>query len=84
MSFPLNFICFSKYGGGNNVRIWYEIKGVNELSRVGSGSSGVILFFMIQTEPDLIIFGSKNVNAYPIRLGYGSTLPDPRKIIKYL
>jgi hypothetical protein len=50
------------------------------VSMVWVGSYCFIIFFW----PDLIKFGSKNINAYPIRSGHGSIRPDLYKIIKYL
>jgi hypothetical protein len=51
----------------------------------GSGQAIIILlFFLTQSKFDPITFESKNLDPYPTRLGYGSSRPDPYKIIKYL
>jgi hypothetical protein len=41
------------------------------MGRIGSDSDRIIFF--IRLEPDLIIFGSKNLDPYPIRPDYRST-----------
>jgi hypothetical protein len=67
------------------IKLYNSIRGVNGLDWDEFGLAyHYFIIFLSRLKSDPITFGPKNLDPYPTRPTYGSTQPDPSKIIEYL